>query len=785
MKILTRINIILLMVILLPVFAPAMVSIDSNPGSKAEVSPLVIEPSITSKTAFAIITDSLTYANVRSGIDAYRAAVERDGLGTYIVAANWATPDDVKAQLIGLSKGDIPLEGAVFVGDIPIVMSRDAQHMASAFTARQSDVVTESTIATDRFYDDFDLKWDFICRDTNNKSRFYYTLRFDSPQTVKTDIYSARIRATGEEKYSKLDKYFKKVVAAHNEKNKLDNLFMFRGTSYNSETYDGWSGEQIVMREQLPLLFMPGSTVRFVDFDTYYPVKPYVLEYLRYPGLDVVVGHHHGSDTRQYLNDDMKAHTVSEAIELVARQARAKVWRSRDKKAAVKRYAAEYGIPENWIDTSAAQHAFDQEYAHAKDIHIEEIYEYKPSARFVMFDACDNGSFHLDDCIASAYIFSDGGTVVTQGNSVGSIQDKHPNAYIGLLAHGLRVGQWSRYAQNFLGAHIIGDPTYRFANTSGIDKDINESVVLNASDNDLWLSILSLPSSDSHSAFAEGYDENICGSDLKALAIRMLYENKYSGIDLLAFDIYKKSPFGNVRMECLKVLYNLRSPLIVKMLGMARNDTYELVRRFATEYSGTLGDPELLPLLVTTALNDRMSARIEFNVVNNLKLYPREAVVAELDKQIAESAHLLAPDKIKNSILSAREWSDDNLARMFSLLDSMHVAESIEGGQSGFAEVCGVTEKDYDYALRILTQIRNSNCHFVVPDIIEFVENESKPLSIRVAALEVLAWFNLSFRSPEIVALCRRLLDESSLQVPQRLREEAHRTLLRMGAYQN
>ena len=59
MKILTRINIILLMVILLPVFAPAMVSIDSNPGSKAEVSPLVIEPSITSKTAFAI-TPSLS-----------------------------------------------------------------------------------------------------------------------------------------------------------------------------------------------------------------------------------------------------------------------------------------------------------------------------------------------------------------------------------------------------------------------------------------------------------------------------------------------------------------------------------------------------------------------------------------------------------------------------------------------------------------------------------------------------------------------------------------------------
>ncbi len=802
MKILKKINIILLMVMLLPVFAPAKQAIDS-------------------KTSFAIITDSLTYVNVRSGIDAYKAAVERDGLKTIIVAENWSSPDEVKARIIELSKGEIPLEGVVFVGDIPIVMSRDAQHLASAFTARQSPVVTESTIATDRFYDDFDLKWDFICRDTVNKSLFYYTLRFDSPQAVKTDIYSARIRATGEEKYSKLEKFFKKAVAAHNERNRLDNLFMFRGTSYNSETYDGWSGEQIVLREQLPQLFLPGSTVRFADFDTYYPVKPYILEYLRSPGLDVVLGHHHGSHTQQYLNDDMKAHTVSEAIELASSQVRAKIWRSKDKAAALKRYAAEYGVPESWIDTTAAQYDKDRRFAYDKDIHLEEIYEYKPSARFVMFDACDNGSFHVDDCVASAYIFSDGGTVVTQGNSVGSIQDKHPNAYLGLLAHGLRVGQWSRYAQNYLGSHIIGDPTFRFENSSGIDSDINELVFLAASDNDLWLKILeSANGSSSVSSCSEDPSVFAYGSDLQAIAVRMLSDNGYPGMAELAFDLYKKSPYGSVRMESLKALYNYRlqtfkdqvanpvptgvesSSLTVQALALAMNDTYELVRRFATEYIGTCGDEELLPPLVAAAINDRISARVEYRAKDNLKLYPREAVEAELDKQLSVSSHLLYPDRIKSSILSARSWSDESFSKMLSLMERVKSvptpSDSVGVISASGEKFYGLSKTEADECLRILTQLRNYNCHFLVPQVIDFVENQLKPVEMRIAALEVLGWFNYSYRNPEIADLCRRVLEAKRGLAPEssdnnissevaqssdgfkKLIEEAQRTLERM-----
>ena len=101
--------------------------------------------------------------------------------------------------------------------------------------------------------------------------------------------------------------------------------------------------------------------------------------------------------------------------------------------------------------------------------------------------------------------------------------------------------------------------------------------------------------------------------------------------------------------------------------------------------------------------------------------------------------------------------------------------------------------------MRILTQLRNSNCHYVVPQIIEFIENDSKPMELRVDALEVLGWFNASYRNPEITALCHRLLQEKRAHLKdssgsnisseaeqsysdrfQILLEEAQRTLERM-----
>lgn len=102
-----------------------------------------------------------------------------------------------------------------------------------------------------------------------------------------------------------------------------------------------------------------------------------------------------------------------------------------------------------------------------------------------MFDACFNGSFYEKDNIAGAYVFSDGKTVVAQGGTVNTIQDKWPDEFLGLLGAGMRIGQFNRLVC-YLENHLIGDPTFHFANNSGINVDINRALVLEEGNLNYW-----------------------------------------------------------------------------------------------------------------------------------------------------------------------------------------------------------------------------------------------------------------------------------------------------------
>ena len=710
----------------------------------------IIKPSIKTPTSFAIIVDKATFETIRPSVEAYKKAIENDGLATYIIADEWNSPDDIKTQLVTLSKGKMPIEGAVFLGDIPVVMARDAQHFASAFKMDQDENWKESSCGTDRFYDDFDLKWDFLKQDEDLPHFYYYSLRADSPQKVCTDIYTGRIRTTGDDKYAKLEKYLAKVVKAHSENNILDDLFIFRGHAYNSEAKEAWSGEQITLREQIPSLFKQSSTVRFVDFETQYPVKDYVLEYLRRPTLDIALGHHHGSETRQYMNDNQNASTTEEALEMVRLYLRSKVNRDvtrykKDPAESMELWANEIGVPVSWIDTTKAQKAIDQAFQKSMDIYLEDIYRINPNPRFIMFDACYNGSFHRDDCIANGYLFSDGNTVATQGNTLNSIQDKHPNAYLGLLASGLRIGQWSRHAQNFLGLHLVGDPTYKFANTATPEVDINRIIVEQANNNSFWLDIIN-------------NNKYVCsGSDWQAMAIRKLSDNKYEKIEELALDIFKTSQFGSVRMECLKALFNMNSERLNEVIVLGLNDSYELVRRFCSEYSGLCGDDELIPAVVNAAINDRISLRVSYRANENLNLFNKDKVCAEIRKQFSEHKHILNAEERMNEVISKREKAENRVTNILKALSDS-------------------TMKPEDRKFSIST-LRNYHYHDIVPQVIEFVEDASQPIQLRVKAIEALGWFRHSYRNAEIAEACKRILTSDA---PIELKNETTKTLARL-----
>ena len=123
----------------------------------------------------------------------YAASLATDGKRGVVLTDNISHPDSIRMQLLKLYKND-NLEGALLIGDIPVAMVRDAQHFTTAFKMNQKSDWKDSSVPSDRFYDDFDLKFDYIRQDGDVPALHYYSLRADSPQYICCDIYSSRIK---------------------------------------------------------------------------------------------------------------------------------------------------------------------------------------------------------------------------------------------------------------------------------------------------------------------------------------------------------------------------------------------------------------------------------------------------------------------------------------------------------------------------------------------------------------------------------------------------------------
>ena len=123
----------------------------------------------------------------------------------------------MREQLIALMRKTAkrsPLEGVVFVGDIPIAMVRNAQHLTTAFKMDEDNFpMIQSSVPSDRYYDCPDLQFELIARDTTDRLLSYFNLACDSPQRLDPAFYSGRIRypeQLGGDKYEGIARYLEK-----------------------------------------------------------------------------------------------------------------------------------------------------------------------------------------------------------------------------------------------------------------------------------------------------------------------------------------------------------------------------------------------------------------------------------------------------------------------------------------------------------------------------------------------------------------------------------------------
>ena len=669
---------------------------------------------------FAIVIDPISYKEAKAEVDAYAQSVEKQGLKTYIVEDVWYNPDSIRVKVKELAtKKDAPIEGVVFIGDIPVPMIRDAQHMTSAFKAKQDPKKMEFTsVPSDRFYDDLDLEFSFIEQSKEKPNQFYYSLTATSAQVCQPDIYSARMKSCDKgdkTKYERLKAYLKKVVAQKEAAIKLSQVFYFAGQGYNSDCGLARIDEKNSYYEMFPNLMGQAWSLTYQNHADYVYSKYPLMSQMQRKDMALAVLHHHGYPDTEYLDDNPTPQNAEQNLEAVKRFFRAKintaVSRGKDTTETINYYKGGYDVPEHWFSHEAlfGKEISEKDSINAvqMDLHLTDLGEYKPNARVVILDACYNGAFCHDEYIAEEYIFEDGDCVVTIANSVNSLQDKWCDRNIGMFGLGLRVGNFVKYNPYFE-SHVFGDPTYTFAPFAKLGFNVNEALLKG---DKFWKKQLK-------SEYAA----------MQSFAINELALRKaITSAEIL--EIFKSSPYQTVRLMALNTLATYKDDNYIECLSLGLNDNFELIRRFSSIQAGKCGDLRLIPAIVSLYSKPSIGQRVDFQLKMAMEMFPYNELVAEFKKQDPCKDYYNAEEETESLLKSLKRFSD----------------KSFEGE----VEQISNPEVSAKNKLKVIRSFRNRPLHPAVNEIIAAFETITEP-DLQIALIETMGWFNMSYKRNEI-----------------------------------
>lgn len=672
------------------------------------------------QSSFAVIVDNETYKNVREEIDAYKNILDNEGLNTFVIAKNWENPDQVKDEILKLSRENA-LEGVVFVGEIPIVMVRGGQHLTSAFKMHEKKFpMNDSSVPSDRFYDDFDFDFEFISKDTLDSNRFYYRLTSKGTQSIESDIYSARIlvpEGIKGDKYQMYRDYFTKIVAAHQEDNTFDKFIFFAGHGYNSDCMTIWRQKPIIYRDYFAEAFEKSSGNRFYNFrqDNYMKFK--LFSEIQRTDIDLFQFNEHGAFNTQYINGGAMPESLGESLDLLKQSFRS-LYRSRYQGSKYEKDFIEEAANSYYMDRSMFSDANirktaeqDRESYRNTNIYLDDIAKLKTGARVVILNACYNGSFHRKDgYVAGYHLFNGGRCVAVQGNTVNVLQDKWEDQLIGYFPMGIRIGLWQKEF-SYLESHLLGDPTFRFS--SSRDKALTQKIYANLVDNR------------SHTSF---WKSLLKKEDpmLRAVGIKRL-SGKLSSSKLLK--IFKTDDAPVVRQQALLALQSFADANSVEAVKYGLNDVFEVIRVRSCSMAADLGDNSLIPYLVKAYSQHPEAIRVSFAASSALCVFPTDLVI--------------------KAIKDAGE-------------DTSSFERKLKGVDN---DIKTIINKELSFAKResAIRGLRNNHYHYATESLLKVLEDNSESTELRVVLAEALGWYEMSVEKSKIINSFNSILSQEGI----------------------
>ncbi|GHV27563.1 hypothetical protein FACS1894176_09590 [Bacteroidia bacterium] len=700
----------------------------------------VIKGNPKAPSAFAVFVDKNTFTSCKEEILAYRQVLQSENLGVTIFASDWQKPEEVKAEIIKLAQKTPDLEGMVFIGDIPVVRVRRGQFLTTAFKMHETKFpMIESSVTSDRFYDDLSLKFEYIGQDTVYNDHFYYNLSEEGAVALHPKYYSGRMRVPKDfpgDKNEVLKAYLRKVVAAHKEINPLDHFIYFAGHGYNSDCTTVWLQQQIAFREYFPEVFKHSSGNKFLNYRQSPAMKLNLFNELQRKETDLFFFTEHGLPDAQVINGEYPAYNYTESIEELKRSIRTQYvrrYKGKAKEAAFKKEVLEaYHLNPSVLSDEEIEKYRVKDSIAAKNPHLEleDILKLKSNPRVIVFNACYNGSFHKDGYVAAYHIFNGGNTIVAQGNTVNVLQDKFPDQLIGHLALGLRAGQWQKEVI-MLESHLIGDPAFRFAPEKTIDRaffnKLSANLSTNKQDTAFWYSLL-----------------NNSDPRLRATGIKQLtgYYLERDTKNLPAFSekllsLFKNDQGWTVRIEILEQLARIKDANFTQAVALSFSDPYELVRRRGAMWAGKIGDPIFIPLLADVLLYHPETQRVQYAAQTALTVFDQDKVSEFIPNQ----------ERTKKQLAGYLQAIADPEAKL----------------------------ADRETAIRYL---RNNPLHSSIDLFLQLLNNPQENTDAQLLIAEALGWFDHSFRRNEIVAALENRMQQGGLSTE--VEREIKKTIKRL-----
>ena len=700
-----------------------------------------------SRRSFAIVTEPETYRHCSAELETYRKAVCKDGLDAFISVRDWSCPDELRDSL-KTYYSTRSLAGAVFVGNVPIAMIRKAQHLTSAFKMDEDGAfpMRESSVPSDRFYDDFDLKFDYVGRDSSETNFFYYNLAPESPQHISCDIYTGRIKPSIRrgDPYGEISRYLLKAAAAKDESNALDHLMSYSGSGSFSNSLAAWKDETITLKEQIPAAFGSSNGAKFYVFAMYPKMKDILLNEISREELDLAIFHEHGVPERQYLTDTPDPEDIdgyyADARYRLRRQLRSAVRRGGNADTLKSEYVAKYGIPHEWIDDwdDPKYVVEDSLYDAATGIMLDDVVRTAPNVRMTIFDACYNGDFREDDCIASRYILSAGKALVGIGNSVNVLQDKSSSDLLGMLSLGYSVGEWMQQV-NILESHILGDPTFHFtAPKDAVRPD------LSSTDIRYW----------------KKYATGKYPCDVRGLALHRLFALDAPGLSELLLKTWKESDEYMLRLQCLHLLAHYDDGNYSKALEDGVDDPYEFIRRKSTYFMGKVGEDWMADELAALYLRDYNSLRVAANVGFVCAHFADSLFLKDFDKRLEEA-----------------EWIYDKEAFREKAMSTFRLAFSLESSTAKIFSDKSAWGRNF-----YISGMRNEPYPQHAMSLLNLVKDNTESTALRTEGAEALGWFVRAYNRRELISAISDYL-ESGTSMPREVRDELVKTKARLEYY--